>query len=57
MYEASNMGKFKSVNQSNNVEAVEEASFKVEKIEDKPVVISNHFAGEATASTQHSPLT
>ena len=38
-------------------ETAEEVSFKVEKMEDKPVVISNHFAGDVTASTQHSPLT
>jgi hypothetical protein len=37
-------------------EIVEEVSFKVEKMEDKPVVISNHFAGDVTASTQYSPL-
>jgi hypothetical protein len=39
------------------IETFEEISFKVEKMEDKPVVISNHFAGDVTASTQHSPLT
>jgi len=32
-------------------------SFKVEKLEDKPTVIVNHFEGDVTTSTQHSPLT
>ena len=35
----------------------EEVSFKVEKMEDKPVVISNHFEGDVTPSTQHSAMT
>lgn len=35
----------------------EEVSFVIEKMEDKPVVISNHFAGDVTQSTQQSIVT
>ena len=36
--------------------STEEVSFKVEKMEDKPAVIVNHFEGDVTASTQQSQL-
>jgi hypothetical protein len=55
--EAASKAKAMPVNQVNKVEAVEEVTFKVEKMEDKPVVISNHFEGDVTKTAQMSALT
>jgi hypothetical protein len=58
MNEVTNLSKAQAdLQQPVVAQAIEEVSFKVEKMEDKPVVISNHFAGDVTTSTQHSPLT
>lgn len=56
VYEATNMVKA-SVQQPVPAEIQEEVSFKVEKMEDKPAMITNHFAGDVTPSTQHSVVT
>ena len=55
MQEASNLAKAQAGAQQSVVADInEEVSFKVEKMEDKPILISNHFAGDVTPSTQHS---
>jgi len=55
MEEASNLVKASNAAQQSRVAEInEEVSFKVERMEDKPVLISNHFAGDVTPSTQHS---
>lgn len=36
----------------NKIEATEEVKFTVEKIEDKPAVITNHFEGDVTKTSQ-----
>jgi hypothetical protein len=53
---AANLAKVEKVAQPVMAAAAEEVSFKVEKMEDKPAVIVNHFEGDVTASTQQSQL-
>ena len=53
---ATNIAKVEKVAQPVMASSAEEVSFKVEKMEDKPAVIVNHFEGDVTASTQQSQL-
>ena len=53
---ATNIAKVEKIAQPVAAAAVEDVSFKVEKMEDKPAVIVNHFEGDVTASTQQSAL-
>lgn len=39
------------------VEEKPEVTFKVEKMEDKPIVITNHFEGDVTSTKQSSIVT
>lgn len=56
VYEAASLVKV-SAQQPVAVPAKEEVTFKIEKMEDKPALITNHFAGDVTPSTQHSAIT
>ena len=54
---AARIAKVETVAQSVVAASTEKVSFQVEKIEDKPAMIVNHFEGDVTTSSQHSPLT
>lgn len=57
IHEATNMAKA-NVNQTAAAAPVkEEVTFTIEKMEDKPAVITNHFAGDVTESTERSTVT
>ena len=57
METAARIAALEKVTQPVAAAAVEDVTFTVEKMEDKPAVIVNHFEGDVTASTQQSALT